>query len=41
MTFKHINYSDSIVMKELEKVARKTNLVENKPIEKKAGIKLL
>jgi hypothetical protein len=40
MTLKHISYSDSIVMKELEKVAKKNNLVKDEPIQKKASIKL-
>ena len=40
MTYKHIGFSDSIVMKELEKVAYRTNLVQNDPEQEKVATKL-
>jgi hypothetical protein len=40
MTYKHIGFSESIVMKELEKVAYRTNLVQNDPEPEKVVIKL-
>ena len=42
MTYKHIGFSESIVMRELEKIAHRTNLIKNdpEPIEKTASVKL-
>lgn len=39
MTFKHINFGDSVTMRALEKLAREKGLVEEQPIKKTAAVK--